>query len=206
MAAGVVIRPYEPGDDDALYDVCLRTGAPGGVDASGLHDDERLLGEIYVGPYLWHAPDLAFVAEDDGGIGGYVLGVTDTVVFESACEASWWPALRRRYLLPDPADTSPDARLARHIHAPPLAGPDVASAYPAHLHIDLLPRLQGKRLGRPMLSTLFDALVAAGVDGVHLGVGITNERAIGFYLSMGFGELQSSTTTVVMGLRIPPRS
>jgi ribosomal protein S18 acetylase RimI-like enzyme len=179
------IRAFRPGDERALYDICLRTGASG-EDATRLYRDPNLLGEIYVGPYLRLAPSLAFVGEDEWGVAGYVLGVTDTRAFEKACERDWWPALRPRYPLGLFPPDSPDDRLVRMIHGPRETSEDVVERYPAHLHIDLLPRLQGRGYGRRLLSTLFTALLDVGVSAVHLGVGLANQRAIGFYDRMGF--------------------
>ena len=61
--------------------------------------------------------------------------------------------------------------------------------YPAHLHIDLLPRLQGRGVGRRLVDTLLDALRRRGVPGVHLGVDAANTRAIGFYEHVGFAPI-----------------
>ena len=71
------------GDRDAIYDVCLRTGDAGG-DASGLYVDRDLFGDIWAGPYLALRPHLAFVAEGDAGVDGYVVGAEDTTAFESS--------------------------------------------------------------------------------------------------------------------------
>ena len=168
-----------------MYDICLRTGASG-EDATGEYRDPNLLGAVFVGPYVRLAPSLAFVGEDESGVAGYVLGVPDTRPFEKACEREWWPALRARYPLGTFPPNSPDDRILRLIHAPPEASEDVVERYPAHLHIDLLPRLQGRGYGRRLLETLFAALSSVGVPAVHLGVGATNTNAIAFYEHMGF--------------------
>ncbi|AYY15120.1 GNAT family N-acetyltransferase [Actinobacteria bacterium YIM 96077] len=189
------VRPYRKGDDDALYEVCLKTG-PGGEDA---FSDRRLLGEIYVGPYLAFEPDLAFVVEDDEGVSGYVLGAKETRAFEQRCEAEWWPALRRRYPLGTYPDDVTEARFVRLIHNPWTAAEDIVANYPSHLHIDLLPRTQGHGMGRVLMKRLLDALRDAGSPGVHLGVGASNTNAIGFYRHLGFTTLRESSTALVMG-------
>jgi len=184
-----------------MYDVCLRTGAHGG-DASALYRDPRLLGEVYVGPYLALEPDLAFVvADDDDAVGGYVLGARDTADFERRCEDAWWAPLRARY----PLDGSPggaDADVVRLLHHPPRADAAVIADYPSHLHVDLLPAWQGGGWGRRLLETLFDALTAAGSRGVHLGVSRRNERAMGFYRRLGFTELDGDEGGLTMGRRL----
>jgi GNAT superfamily N-acetyltransferase len=191
------IRKYQPGEERVLYDICLLTG-DSGVDASGLYQDPALLGEVYVGPYLRFAPEHALVGVDALGVAGYVLGVPDTVAFEAECERSWWPALRARYPLTQFPEETPDGRIVRLIHKPPVASPDVVERYPAHLHIDLLPRLQGQGHGRRLLTALLDGLAAAGAPGVHLGVGTANQRAIGFYRRMGFTEVRTYEHSLVM--------
>lgn len=192
-----IIRPFRPGEERALYDICLRTGASG-EDATGRYRDPNLLGEIFVGPYLRLAPALAFVSEDESGVAGYVLGVADTSAFEKSCERDWWPPLRARYHPDTFPPNSPDARLVHTIHNPRATTADVVERYPAHLHIDLLPRLQGRGYGRRMLESLFAALRAAGVPAVHLGVGLANQRAIAFYDRMGFTIVHRYTDSQIM--------
>ena len=65
--------------------------------------------------------------------------------------------------------------------------------YPAHLHIDLLPELQGQGFGRRLIDTLRAALAARGVPAVHLGMDAANTGARAFYDRLGFHELASST-------------
>jgi ribosomal protein S18 acetylase RimI-like enzyme len=194
---GAEIRKYQPGEERALYDICLLTG-DSGVDASGLYQDPLLLGEVYVGPYLRLAPEHALVGVDEAGIAGYVLGVPDTLAFEAECEVSWWPPLRARYPQASFPPESPDEGIVRLIHTPPQAEPDVVERYPAHLHIDLLPRLQGRGDGRRLLTALLDGLAAAGAPGVHLGVSTANQRAVGFYRRMGFTEVRTYSSSLVM--------
>ena len=69
--------------------------------------------------------------------------------------------------------------------------------YPAHMHIDLLPRLQGQGLGRALIETLADALRERGVPGLHLGVSTENPGAIAFYHRVGFVTLEE----LVLGAR-----
>ena len=181
---GVRIRRAVAGDRDAMYEVCLRTG-DAGRDASGLYLEPDLLGDVWVGPYLLLRPHLAFVTEDRAGVAGYVVGAEDTAAFESACEMRWWPARRARY--PDPPDDrqlTPDELLHRHVHHPPSPPPEVLAEFPAHLHVNLLPRAQGHGAGRRLLETLFDAL--ADTPGIHLGVAAANHRAAAFYVHLGF--------------------
>lgn len=194
---GVRIRGFEPADKQTMYEICLRTGASG-QDATDLYQDPNLIGDLFVGPYVEFAPELAFVGEDDDGVAGYVIGALDTEPFEARCEREWWPALRAKYPVGSFPAESADERLVGLLHKPPVRQADVNERYPAHLHIDLLPRIQGGGNGRRMITTLLDALAAAGAPGVHLGVGKANERAVGFYRRMGFTEVVRFSESFVM--------
>ncbi|MCU1535968.1 MAG: hypothetical protein JWP82_319 [Humibacillus sp.] len=200
------LRPYEPRDRDALYDVCLRT-ADGGGDATALYDDPRLLGDVWVGPYVTFEPELALVLDDGSGPGGYVLGALDTRAFEARCAREWWPALRRAHPLDGAgrvegggmAEDGPDARAVALLHRPPISPDSVVRSHPSHLHIDLLPQWQGGGWGRRLIAELLQRLSAAGSPGVHLGVSADNVRARGFYAHLGFTELHVVEGTHFLG-------
>lgn len=199
------IRHARPSDRDALYRICLETADSGG-DATHIYRDPLLVGHIYAAPYLAYASAFAFVLKDEKGVCGYVIGALNTREFGATLEREWWPALRAQYA--DPSDIpapkrTPDERLARLIHHPNTAPQSILDAYPSHLHIDLLPRGQSGGNGRLMLEQLFTALREAGSPGVHLGVGGSNARAIGFYHHLGFQELARETSgSLLMGLKL----
>lgn len=185
------IRPYRSEDLPALYDICLATGAAG-VDASYLYRDRKVLGHIYAGPYGVLEPESAYVVEDAHGIAGYIVGAHDTSDFETQMEIDWWPGLRTRYSDPpeDHGPWTPDQRMARLIHHPPRTPRRIAAAYPAHLHINLLPPLQGQGIGRVMMRTWLTRMAAEGAKAAHLAVGTANARAVRFYEAFGFHEIE----------------
>ncbi|MFI6519728.1 GNAT family N-acetyltransferase [Spirillospora sp. NPDC050679] len=187
---------------DRLYEICVRTAAAG-QDATEMFDDPRLPGDIFVGPYLRYAPDLAWVlARADESASGYVLGVADTISFEETLEREWWPALRdRRNGEPVREDTA-DAQARKWIAHPRTTPTEIASEYPAHLHIDLLPEAQGGGNGSRLIHTLLAALRTRGVRGVHLGVGKANTRAIGFYRHLGFENLAEEPGAFFLGMKL----
>ncbi len=185
-------RPHDPVEVDQLYDVCLRTGASG-AGAEDRHDDPRLLGEVYLGAYLEHEPELAFVlTSDDDTPLGYVLGARDTVAFEEELERHWWPRLRERYPLGSFPNGSYDERLVEKIHFPKHPDPALIEGFSAHLHINILAEGRGGGSGRRLLETLFAALRDRGVHGVHLSVAPHNTNAIGFYEHLGFRHLHGN--------------
>jgi len=194
------IRPYHPSDLYALYQICLKT-ADSGQDATALYRDPELMGHLYTAPYAVAEPDLCFVLTTDGAPCGYVLGTRDSAAFANWCEREWFWMLRTRYPLPAPEEDSPDARAIRHIYAGHAAEPELA-AYPAHLHIDLLPVAQGKGWGRKMIETFTSRLASLGAPAVHLGVGKRNTGAIQFYERVGFHRVGEDEGGIVYGMEL----
>jgi ribosomal protein S18 acetylase RimI-like enzyme len=200
---GARIRGYRGDDLRDLYLICLRTG-DNGDDATGLFADPDLLGHAYAAPYGVVEPSLAFVAEDEAGVGGYCLGALDTRAFEQRLERDWWPALRRRYAEPGVAGRdrwTRDERVAYVIHHPWRTDDELLADYPSHLHIDLLPRVQGRGLGRRLIDTQLAALAGRGSRGVHFHVRADNQRALGFYFHLGFTQLREDDG-YTLGMRL----
>lgn len=197
----VRIRDFRSGDVDDLYEVCLLTG-DAGRDASGLVSYPKLLGDIYVGPYLTLAPELALVADDGGRGSGYALAVVDTATFEQALDDVWWPSIQSTYLSDGAGNTAKrfDAELLALVRNPELTRHPHLPGYPSHLHIDLLDHVRGRGLGSQMLAVLFERLRAAGSPGVHLGVDASNVGAQHFYRHLGFVDLQRIHGEQFMGL------
>jgi len=186
------VRPVEPDDLPALYRIALLTG-DNGADASALYKDPRLIGHIYAAPYALLSPKTAFVAEDAQGVAGYIVGALDTHAFEARLERDWWPELRAQYA--DPSDQAPDTWTADQmrawmIHHPYLTPDRVLAGHPSHLHINLLPRLQGQGMGKALMDRLLGLLADLGSPGVHLGTGLANVRARRFYAIYGFNTVE----------------
>lgn len=186
------VRPFAPGDVDACYEICLRTGDHG-ADATALHTDRRLIGEVWVGPYLERWPQHAFVVADGSTVGGYIVGAPDTVEHETWLERVWLPPLRMRYPMDAFPAGSADADCVRLLHNPFQAPEQLSSAYPAHLHIDLLPNMQRRGHGRALMNAFFTSLRSVGVEAVHVGVSSANPGAIAFYRRLGFQDLHGGT-------------
>ncbi len=195
-----MIRPYGPSDFEGITNVCVQTAEAGG-DARGLYSSDELMPDIFARPYARFAPDLAFVV-DDGAVSGYILGVADTRAFVEWYSREWLPVLSERYEHVEP--WTDHNEFITHLGFWPerMLIPEVDD-YPAHLHIDLLPHLQGRGLGRELIEVLSDALRARRVTGLHLTMDPKNIAARAFYDRLGFEELPSSRPDApVLGLRL----
>ena len=202
------IRPARPGDEPGACYVCLKTGDHGEDGEPHYREDPDALGRIYVGPYLALEPELGLILEDDQGICGYALGALDSRRFYSRFEDEWRPGLCARFPEPsgDPAEWTRVQQAHYSYHHPDYFCPEPYELYPSHLHIDLLPRAQGRGYGRRMLERIMDVMAARGSPGAHLGLSTRNARAFGFYERLGFKELtrvgSADDGCIYMGIRL----
>ncbi len=173
------VRPASRDDLEAIGRVAYAT-AWLGDSLAGRFSDPALFAELFVRPYL--EVGTAFVAEDAGRVLGYAMA------------ARTWD-LPRGFLLPPRLGFLP-----RLLRLPPrergllwgllTAGAPHAPlrAYPAELHVNLLPEARGQGLGKALLSALLFALSEAGLPGVQLGTTSENRAALGLYRRLGFRE------------------
>ncbi|PJI93632.1 GNAT family N-acetyltransferase [Luteimicrobium subarcticum] len=182
------LRPFRPSDADDLYDICVRT-ADAGTDARGIYTSDRLVGDLFALPYAVLEPGLAFVVDDGERVVGYVVGTADTRRFVDRYRDEWVPALAGRYAAApaalDAASTPDDVMTYLHEHPERMLVPELA-AYPAHLHVDLLPAWQGKGMGRWLVERFRRAAAAEGAAAVHVGMVTANTGARPFYDALGF--------------------
>jgi ribosomal protein S18 acetylase RimI-like enzyme len=191
LGHGFYLRHAEATDHAALLSVCLKTG-DSGDDATHIEDAPDLVGMIYAVPYQVLEPEFCFVVEDKDGICGYAMGTPDTVRFDKQLAGNWFPQLQARVSAP-PSDSSRwkgSDWVRDKIYHPVHVFPESLQPFPAHGHIDLLPRARGKGVGRAAMSYLMDRLFAAGAPGIHLHVALRNLKAQAFYKTLGFNLLQ----------------
>ena len=186
MIEPVEIRLYRPADRADVYNVCVRTAAAGG-DATGIYSSDDLMPDVFAGPYLEFQPDLAFVVDVGGRVAGYVIAAADTRAFVERVRQEWVPTFASKYPEPSPTDAP---IVAMGVDPERMLVPEV-DEYPAHLHIDLLPELQGQGCGRALIDTLRAELARRGIPGLHLNMDPANLPARAFYDRLGFVELPS---------------
>ena len=149
------IRPFRPGDEPALADICLKT-ADAGADATGILDDDDLWAEIFVLPYVARHPDLAFVVEtDDGRVAGYIVGAPDTDAFEEWFRDEWWPRFARALAAARRSSASRQDGILIYAYGRRAGARAVrATSTPRTCTSTCCPRLQGQGWGRRLIETL----------------------------------------------------
>lgn len=196
----MILRKGHLSDLPALYEICHLTG-DSGRDASPVISDRSLLGHYFAAPYLVHDPSWCWVAADDDGVAGYLVTTPDSRTFAAWMNSDWLPAVRSQYPVRDTASLTPAEAWIRRIIHEPATFPDFVDEYPAHLHIDFLPRAQGQGLGPKLLALFLERLRQQGVPGFHLGVGLANTKAQAFYAKQGFGIIRQEPGVIYFGLR-----
>lgn len=183
--------------------ICARTGF-NGTDTHGLIQEDRMIGQYFAAPYLHYAQGVGFVVVSQDQPLGYILGVADTEAFNRWMNSEWLPQVRMEYPLTLRAKGDFDQFLLDLIHAD-TSLPEWASSYPGHLHIDLLDEVQGHGWGTRLMKTFLGKLADMGCPGIHLAVGSENTKAIRFYHSLGFSNLEEVPGALFMGLKIAPK-
>ncbi|WP_114286295.1 GNAT family N-acetyltransferase [Candidatus Halocynthiibacter alkanivorans] len=184
-------RRATPDDLNALYRISLRTGHLG-ADARHLYADPKLMGHIYSAPYLKFSPDLAMVVERHGQVLGFCIGAANTRDFERRLEAAWWPGLRWKLQKPlaiKRSEWTADERRCQMIHEPEIAPEHVCKSFPAHLHMNLLPEIQGQDIGHRLLQYWMERAIGLGISAVHVGANVQNQKAVRFWQRQGFRNL-----------------
>ncbi|KUI96599.1 GNAT family N-acetyltransferase [Vibrio sp. MEBiC08052] len=196
MSTRCFIRQARVEDEEALYQICLKT-AKAGNDASDVYSDPHYPGQLYVVPYARFEPELAFVLICNEQVVGYAVATSNTRQFEQTLENKWWPVLRRAYA--NREEQKPfDNKVLNQIRHPHVAAQELVSKWPAHLHINLLPQVQSGGWGSKLISAVVDALQKKQAPGVHLGVSLQNEKVCEFYKKQGFTHIIRSNA-IYMG-------
>ena len=195
------IRSYKSADTSAVYEICLKTGNSG-QDATHLFSDPLVLGHIYVGPYMEFEPQSVFILEDDQGLCGYIMGVLDSQTYYQWMHSEWLPKIRVNYKKPtgNPDTWDETEKITDLLFHP--SSQRLLPDYPAHLHIDLLSRAQGKGQGKLMMDRFIDYLRNNKIPGLHLDLSSRNDRAFNFYRKYGMEELDRDKESIIMGYHL----
>ncbi|MFH1477513.1 MAG: GNAT family N-acetyltransferase [Verrucomicrobiota bacterium] len=210
MHASWIIRPYAAGDRVAVRRICCDT-ADAGQPVESFFEDRELIADLLMNYYTDFEPESAWVVEQQGGparsatsgsrrvaggtaiageVVGYLTGCRDTgrfrrimfwyivprALFKAFLRGTWWAASTRRLI----QHNLPVWWRSLGKRAKPLAG------YPAHLHINLRPGMQGQGIGHQLINQFLAQLRSAGIPGVHLSAREDNIPALAFFEKIGF--------------------
>ena len=199
--ADIIIRNYRQADEPAIEDITYRTGFKG-EDLTGrdFFDDRRLFFLLFIYYYTRYEPEHFFVAVDASNdtVIGFICGATDTAAQEKNFQKKVVPRIiARTFLYTSWRYPRTFKMLLRMMKGMGTVGDHdtaarVRAAYPAHLHINLLPEYQHKGIGTRLTQHFEDHLIGQNVRGVHLQTTSHNRKAVPFYEKLGFEILQET--------------
>ncbi|MFI3256672.1 MAG: GNAT family N-acetyltransferase [Spirochaetales bacterium] len=210
MSRSIHIRRVHFCDIPYLYEICLKTGF-NGKNAQDMFYNPYMLGEYYAVNYVFFDPNSCFVAVDtevneNGSLTykpkGYVLGCTNTDAFNKWMDETWLIPLQERYPQGYKGKTDFETQTASLFHKKRNTEANRIEDFPAHMHIDILPDLQGKGCGRALTERFLRHASENNVSAVHLGVSADNRNAIAFYQKMGFSTLKKYDDALIMGKQL----
>ncbi|AFV75629.1 sortase-like acyltransferase [Thermus oshimai JL-2] len=176
------LRPARKEDLPAIARIAHATLLLGGPGPE-VFPSQALWGELFVAPYL-HRGCCSLVAEVDGEVVGYILGACGRLPLLLYLLPRL-PLILLRLLLFRYGPPWPHLRyLLRLLLFPGPHAP--GKRFPAHLHIGVDPKAQGKGLGKALLEAFLNCLRAKGVRGVQLSTTRANRAARGLYHALGF--------------------
>ncbi|PTA69688.1 GNAT family N-acetyltransferase [Deinococcus arcticus] len=188
MPPALTVRPIQPGDEAAVGRVAYQTGFFG-HSAARYFPDAALFAALWVGPYFRGGGFGGFVAQQEGAVVGYVLGSPSAAQYRRALAGlvveQGGSLLRQSGFRGLPylwrAARWPAPHADEH-------------AFPAHLHLNLLPRARGHGAGEGLLRAHLQVLAGAGVPGVQLATTAENAAALRLYARLGFTVAARRTT------------
>lgn len=171
------IRKATIKDEKAVIDICNDTKTYDINDT----DDRELFALRWALYYIRYQTDFCYVAEDKEEVIGYVLCAPDTVDSENEYEEKIIPEIKNMI-----DKNNPKYEYYTTILKTNEIIESYLEKYPAHLHINMTPKCQGKGVGTKLLKAMEENLVAHGIGGIHLGVMEDNSAAIRFYEKNGY--------------------
>lgn len=201
-----LIRGCEHRDLTGISEVCCRTGYGGeDISRSARFRDRRLFAMLFCHYYVRYERPTSFVVvpkQEPDRVVGYVLGCSDTARYERYFALKMVPriALRAFFvtLWRNPGAVIEMIRWGRG--APWREANPAGSAYPAHLHIDILPEYQRLGIGSLLLERLEKHFMERGVTGVHLVTSSYHRSALPFYEKHGYRRVREQEHRMWSGL------
>ncbi|KAF9506554.1 hypothetical protein BS47DRAFT_1489319 [Hydnum rufescens UP504] len=175
------IREGTAEDAPAVSKICLSTGNAG-KSAEGLYSHPELLGLRWAEPYSDFPPRRSPMSSEWTREKGSQNESWAIFV------ALWTLGNMRRKLEKNGGGkgTERDIEVRRAFARPTLTPDAVVAAYPAHMHINLLPEAQRKGWGRRLIDKAAEHIRRFGGRGVHLMIDPNNDEARQFYKRIGF--------------------
>lgn len=197
----IKIRQCSSADIPYIYEICWKT-AFRGSSIEEVFSDKFKTGHYFAAPYLHYNQEFCFTATDNATPKGYIVGTFNTVNYTKWLNDKWLPTIRGLCNLSNNDSRHPVEQFLNNCIKNDTVINQFSHEYPAHLHINLLPELRGRGIGRKLMDSFFNQCLEKGVDKVHLAVAKENRNAVAFYSKMGMNVISETETVYTMGLNL----
>lgn len=182
-----LVRPYRPGDLEAVRTICCDT-AFYGEPIERVLTDRPLIAESLLSYYAEIEPESFFIAEQESKVIGYLTGCLDTARFERIYARRILPRLLRQFV----THGHWHRRISWQMFISMFrAGRQqfrdrqrVITAYPAHCHVNLEAGARRTGTGTTLIETFFRHAREHRVMGVHVSTATDQGKA--FFAKAGF--------------------
>lgn len=194
MDGGIVIRPFQQTDRDALLEIAADTAFFGDPVECFMEDRRIFLDAFYV-YYTDQEPEHCWVAAYDECVIGFLAGCFDTFLQREFAARVLEPKTLKGMLSGKYRIGKKFFRYLVNYSMIKIRSPknhlDLLQ-YPAHFHINIMKEWRGQGIGRNLIERFLDQLMAANICGVHLQTTSYNKAALYLYEKIGFQLLFST--------------
>lgn len=196
-----VIRQYKQSDRNAVRRICAGTALYGRPVGSFASDPEFIVDGLLL-YYTEFEPESLFVAENSGGVIGYLAGCVSTQRFDYMTVRYIAPRLAFRFFTQGICFHAWAWQLIAalaHVWIYRRASLGRAlSAYPAHCHVNMDPAYRRAGAGAALCETFIGYLRSRGVKGIHISS--PTEAGKRFFAKRGFELLATHPAPVLAGI------
>ena len=200
MNNAVRIRPYAPADLSAVRQICCDT-ADRGSPIDRFFQDREVFAELLLDYYTSYEPEVAWVAEADGRVVGYLTGCLNDRQYQRTMAWRIVPRAIGRAILRGALWRAQTWALLRNALRTHLRGGFrrriPLDRYPAHLHLNLDGAFRGRQAGRLLIEQFCAQVRAAGLAGVYAAVRGDNQDACAFFERLGFTPISRHPTLLL---------
>ena len=182
------IRKFKKEDRDAIREIAWKTAFTNTQGKKAHFRDKEILADTLVAYHTDYEPESTFVATLDGEVVGYLTGAIDTVKADKIFVLKIIPGLFvksiKKWVYGDKATLTFIASYLKGFLRGEFSSPHFSGEYPALMHINVLERARGQKIGQSLIEHYFIYLKKKGVKGVQLGT--MSQMATIFFKKMGF--------------------
>jgi GNAT superfamily N-acetyltransferase len=186
----VIIRQYHGGDRQDLREIAWDTAFLGNP-ASTFFNDKEILADFLTLYFTDYEAESCFVAEANGRVIGYIIGVRDTAILARVFKLRVLPRIIIKSIINLTLLKKKNRVFIFHCLLSFFKGeftqPAFATVYPATLHINLAARFCNRGIGSRLMTAYLDYLRQKNIVGVHLAT--LSEGASLFFRKQGFNLL-----------------